>query len=481
MKTIRGSRDDCAFKPAALEILETPASPIRIAFIWFICGLAATTLAWTWFGRIDIVATAQGKIQPAGRVKIIQSLENGKLVSIPLQNGTHVEAGEVLVQLDDTQVRAELSAIEAGLAAFEVEAIRRRTLHAVAQQWNLDTIEAARISDEALAARFPEHLSPSIRARETFALRADLTALRSTLKALDAQRAQHRAEVARLTKAIAARKALLATLAERVGMRSALVKGSAGSRASVIDALEVQQKEEAELEEKQGQLKEAEAAIAAIESEALKQVDAVLADNVARLTEAERQIDLDTQAAIKARRRLELMTITAPVGGTIQASAVTTQGQVIAAGSELMRVVPDGSQLEIEAYLPNGDIGFVRAGQQAAIKVEAFPFTRYGVLEGKVIHVARDAIPEPDAQQNEQAAVAELRSIVPVSNAQRVQNLVFPITVAPLSFEITADGQSAPLTPGMAVTVEIMTGRRRILEYLFSPIAEVASEAMHER
>lgn len=475
------SRDDCAFLPAALEILDTPASPIRIAFIWFICTLSMAALLWTWLGRIDVVATAQGKVQPAGRVKIIQSLDTGKIISAPLQNGVHVEAGEKLLQLDDTQVRAELSAVEAHLTAWQAEAIRRRTINAVANRWSLGNIKNIRLDDNTLTASFPENLSAAIREREIMSFRADLTALISTLKALDAQRTRHVAEIERLTQTVSARQALVTTLSERVGMRSTLAKGDAGTRASVIDALEVQQKEAAELVAEQGLLKETEAAIATIEQEARKHVDTVLADNAARLSDALRQIDAETQAAVKARRQLELLTIVSPVTGTIQASAITTPGQVVTVGAELMRVVPDGSTLEIEAYLPNRDIGFVRPGQEAAIKVEAFPFTRYGVLHGKVSHVARDAIPEPDAQQSEQQVTTELHSIVPVSNAQRVQNLVFPITVSPASSEIVVDGHNVPLRPGMAVTIEIKTGRRRILEYLFSPLAEITDEAMHER
>ena len=137
--------------------------------------------------------------------------------------------------------------------------------------------------------------------------------------------------------------------------------------------------------------------------------------------------------------------------------------------------------LEIEAYLPNHDIGFVAAGQPAVIKIEAFPFTRYGTIEGRVERVATDAIPEPDAQQLEGAAAKELESIIPTGNVQRMQNLVFPVTIKPDTTLIEVDGRNMPLSPGMAVTVEVKTGKRRILEYLFSPLAEISSQAMQER
>src|SRR5690606_17090276 len=151
------------FLPSALEILDTPASPVRVAFIWFICMLAVSVLAWAWFGRIDVVATAQGKVQPAGRVKIIQSVEAGKIVSNPLPNGTHVEAGQQLLQLDETQVRAELSAIESSLAAWQAESIRRRAVDEEFRKLSLDAVKDMDPDPTCLLDRLGEELPIEIR------------------------------------------------------------------------------------------------------------------------------------------------------------------------------------------------------------------------------------------------------------------------------------------------------------------------------
>jgi len=126
-------------------------------------------------------------------------------------------------------------------------------------------------------------------------------------------------------------------------------------------------------------------------------------------------------------------------------------------------------------------VGFVKPGQPAVIKVETFPFTRYGVLTGTVKTVARDAIPNPDAQAMEEQAAPQFRSVVPGGNVQRLQNLVYPATIALDTTEINVDGVMHPLSPGMAVSVEIKTGTRRIIDYFWSPVAQVASEAMQER
>jgi len=145
-----------------------------------------------------------------------------------------------------------------------------------------------------------------------------------------------------------------------------------------------------------------------------------------------------------------------------------------------MRVVPDDAGLEIEAYLENKDIGFVASGQAAIVKVESFPFTRFGTLDAFVTRVAHDAIPQADAQSVEGNPAKPPKNDY-FGGAQRVQNLYFPVTLRTEKASMSVEGAEIPLSPGMAATVEIKTGKRRILEYLFSPLVETASRAMRER
>jgi hemolysin D len=145
-----------------------------------------------------------------------------------------------------------------------------------------------------------------------------------------------------------------------------------------------------------------------------------------------------------------------------------------------MRIVPDDAGLEIEVYVLNKDIGFVKPGQQAVVKVESFPFTQYGTIAAKVTRVARDAIPEPEANQSE-GDPAHAANSSAFAGAQRTQNLVFPVTLQPEAATIGVDGGAMPLTSGMAATVEIKTGSRRILGFIFSPLVEIGESAMRER
>lgn len=216
-------------------------------------------------------------------------------------------------------------------------------------------------------------------------------------------------------------------------------------------------------------------------SEGQKAIQTFIADNAVKLGDASKQVDEFEKQLIKASKRRQSMKIANPIDGVVTASAITIIGQVVNPGAKLMRIVPASTELEIEAFLPNKDIGFVTTGQEAVIKIEAFPFTRYGVLHGHVTLVATDAVPEPEAQQMEGEPAKQLQSLIPFGNVQRMQDLVFPVTVRLDVDVINVDGLLQPLWPGMAATAEIKTGKRRILEYLFSPIVEVTSQAMQER
>lgn len=475
------NRNDNEFLPAAIEILEKPASPVRAALIFSICALAALSLAWAYFGRFDIVATAQGKIQPVGRVKIVQSEEPGRVIFTSAINGVRVQKDDILIELDPATARAEEQGLVLRLGALKAEIARRQAQREVVSEWANNEFWAAAGGPAARTIAFPAQTPAATAEREQQLYDAELAKLAGAIANLKSQHRKGGTQVDRLDRTIVAQQTLVSTLLQRVSMRSRLVDVEAGTTAAMIDAREALLEAERDLIRQHGELQEARTALDVLKSDADNQFSVFQAENMQRLAEALREADQVTQELAKARRKLSAMTIRSPEGGVVQASAITTVGQVLVPGTELMRIVPTDQKLEIEAYLPNRDIGFVSSGQEAILKVEAFPFTRYGILNGRITRVATDAIPEPDARQIEETSATNLQSAVPVSNAQRMQNLVYPVVVEPTETEIQVDGKMVPLSPGMAVSVEIKTGQRRILEYLFSPLAEVASGAMKER
>ena len=473
-------RGDMEFLPAALEILETPESPVRIAILWFICILATSLLVWGWFGKFDIVATAQGKIQPVGRVKIIESLEHGKTRSVAVNNGDVVKAGDVVAELDDTETRADEAAKSSSLNTLQAEVLRRAVLREVLARLKTNLWQQEDKPRYPIVA-FPGNIPEPIRVREQTVFEADLRGLWANIHSLGVQRRQKEDQIVGLTDAIAAQRKLVQTLEQRVMMRSQLMQSRAGSQVEVIDATQEYQEAQSALADKLAQLMGARAEVTVVFAEAEKVIETASSDNSNRWLETQRAVDELEQEVIKVQSRRQRLQIRSPIEGVVQLSSISAVGQVVAANTEIMRIVPRDADLEIEAYLPNKDIGFVEPRQSAVIKVEAYPYTRFGVLKGEVKRISTDAIPEPDAQSLESTVTQSAQSIVPTGNAQRVQNLVFPITVALQDGAMQINGKLVPITPGMSVSVEIKTGQRRILEYLFSPLMDVASEAMKER
>jgi hemolysin D len=326
--------DDREFLPAALEIYETPPSPIAVSFIWIICAAFAVALGWSYFGWMDIHAIAQGKIQPSGRSKVVQPLEPGRVAAVLVENGRRVEAGDVLVELDPTETAADQEAQLRDLESASAEAVRRRV-----------AIEAARLDRAAIPIRFPLAISGPIREREKGVLLADLGQLTATVNSLKAQAAQTRAAIDRLTDSIAARDKVIALTRERVDMRELVEKRGAGSRALIIDALERHQTELTAQVGEQGQLRESTAALAATEKKIAETIAQFVADQTQKLAEAQRKRDRLAQELIKARSKNERTRLRAPVAGVVEQLAVTSVGQVVTSGQALLTIVPPDAPL----------------------------------------------------------------------------------------------------------------------------------------
>ncbi len=462
---------DQEFLPAALEILETPPSPVRIRMISAICAFVVLGLLWSYFGHFDIVAIAQGKLQPTGRVNVVQPLETGKVKTIHVANGSRVREGDVLIEMDASDTQSDVSAQKALLASLNAEIARRKTAGTV-----IATRDLAKIP----AIDWPANVPDEARFREQRVYESDIAQLRSVVASLEAQRAQKEAEEARISGTIRAQQQFVKTLQERVDMRETLVARAAGARANVIDAMERLNEQQTQLAIQSGQHKEAQASLNVLAKEIEKNFQNADADNNQKILVAQRQMDDVEQRLAKASVRLANTFLKAPNGGTVQALSIINAGQVVSAGEQIMRVVPDGLGLEIEGYIQNKDIGFIKEGQDAVIKIDSFPFTKFGTIDAKVIKIARDAIPLPEAAQQE-GNPAQGQRATGLGGAQRTQNLVYQVTLRPLQDKIGPEGDKIQLMPGMTVTLEIKTGARRIISYLFTPLVEVGSAAMRER
>lgn len=451
---------DPDFLPAALEILQTPPPSLVTLFIMLICGGFVFALLFSYFGRLDINVVAPGKIQYSGLSKVVQPLEPGKVVAVFVENGKKVSDGDLLVELDATETSADREAKMRDLESASAEVDRR----AVA----IDL--ARRKSFRPQPIEFAPGVDAIVRRREANVLAADIGKLGSTVANLNAQLAEKVATKERLALSIAAREKSIALATERVKMRQNLENSGTGSRETVIEAmLEYENQKTAQVGD-QSRLLESDAAARSLEDKIEETISEFVADQTQKLAEAKQKQDRLKQEIIKAQSKYDRTRLTAPISGTVQQLNITTVGQVVNSGQSLMTIVPVSGPVEIEAMVASQDIGFIEQGQHVVTKIEAFPFTRYGTLGGTVTKLSRDAVDEWESSNLSDAEnAAKLRS-PQGSQLPHAQNLAFPTTISLTRQTINIGGNEVELKPGMAVTAEIRTGRRRIIDYLFSPI-----------
>ena len=438
------TRAETEFLPAAMEIEEAPPSPAGRLLALLICALAAGIVAWGWFGRIDTVAVAHGKLVAGGRAKVVQPLESGTVRAILVRDGQEVAAGEILVELDATASAADRARLAYDLAARRLDAAQFAAL--------------AQAPDDPLPAFAPPAgADPRLLEAARAALLAEAAEHRAALAALDADIRQREAEARTVeAKAAAFRDSLPLVRRRYEAQRTLAEKGNA----SALNLAETEERlifHERSLETELRRADEIREAIAAIEYRKQAEAAAFAARAETRRAEALRGAARLEQELAKARERERNRTLRAPVAGTVHNVAVNTVGGVVAAGQRLMSVVPADAPLEVEARLLNRDAGFVRPGQRAEIKIEAFPFTRYGLVPGAIVRVSADAVDDP------------------------ARGLVYPLRASLDDKRILVGDRWVPLAPGMAATVEVATGTRRAIDFFLSPLRRYTDESLRER
>lgn len=457
--------EEVAFLPAALEITETPPSPIGRAIALALMLLVCAALAWSAWGTIDIVASATGKVVSSGRSKVVQPFETGVVRAIHVQDGQSVKAGDLLIELDPT-----------------VNAAERDRLHddLMAERLNVARLRAALAGGEGVSADLvvPEDADPMLVATQRQLLANQVSENRAKLAALARQEAQKEAEHQTIAATIHKLDALLPITQQRVEIRKTLMEKEIGSKLTYYETLQLQIEQQEELRVQSSRLKEAEAAVAAIGEtriQALAEYRKSLSDELAK---SEQKANGVARDLIKAQQRTRLQQLTSPVDGVVQQLVVHTVGGVVTPAQSLLVIVPTDTRLEIEAMISNRDIGFVEAGQGAAIKIDTFNFTRYGLLAGQVVSVSQDAIirDRPQERGSDRPLATQRDSSEPSG-----QELSYSARISLDRTQMQVDDRLVSLSPGMAVTVEIRTGSRTILSYLLSPLQRYRHEIMRER
>lgn len=438
--------DEAAFMPAALSLQESPPHPSPRRLAWAIMILFVLALTWSIVGEVDIVAVAPGRIVVSERNKLVQPLENSVVKAILVRDGDTVKAGQALIELDATAAQADQTSLQEQAFAHQNEGIRARAL-----------LSALQHNAEPHTGMLPAGWSRE----EAQALHKQLDAEWGDIAAktakLDAEIARRRAEAATVQAAVAKLETTLPLsrqreedfrrLAEQGFMANHAGQDRTRERIELERDLALQY---ARLHESQAGSEESQKAKAAYLAETQRALHE-------RLAQAQLRLHQVVQERAKANQREKLTTLTAPVDGTVQQLMVHTTGGVVTQAQTLMVIVPHAAQMTAEVMLENKDIGFVAVGQEAAIKLETFNYTRYGTVAATVARVTGDAV-----QDDKRGAI-------------------FPVSLQLATPSLDVDGKRIALSPGMNLTAEIKTGKRRVIDYLISPLHKAASEALRER
>lgn len=441
------SVDQTAFLPAALSLQDTPVHPAPRRLAWSLIAPFCLALAWGVLGQLDVVAVGHGRLIVSERTKVIQPLERSVVRAILVRDGDRVKAGQPLVELDPTSVQADRASVTGQLRAAQSELLRARALLVALAQ--------------AGPPRLPRHDDPAWTAQDQAAaevqLLAEWTDVQARLTRLDSERQRRQAEIATVGELIAKLEATVPLSQQREqDVRRLAEQGFMAQHAGqdrTRERIELERDlatQRSRLAESQAAVRESDNALAALRAETVR----TLREREAR---ALLQVAQSREEGNKAAHRERLTTLVAPVDGTVQQLAVHTAGGVVTEAQALMVLVPEGARVIAEVALENKDIGFVHAEQMAEVKLETFPFTRYGTVSARVLHVT------PDAVQDEK------------------RGAIFLATLALDRAQIDVDGKQVKLSPGMNVTGEIKTGRRQVIDYLLSPIQKLGQESLRER
>ena len=461
----RRETEELAFLPAALEIIETPPSPIGRAIGATIIVLFFIAMLWAAFAHVDIVASASGKVIPSGQVKLIQPFETGVVRAINVHDGQSVKAGDILIELDPTMTAAEEDHIKSDLISAQLDIAR---LHAALSD----------AEDSQTAFKPPPGASNDLIAMERQFLAKQTEEYRTKLASLDRQRVQKEAETEAVEATIKKLEATEPLIQQRVDIVKTLSDKGLGSKLTYLETAQTLAENQNEFNVQRSRLDEAKAALAAIIETRAHEAAEFRRGLFAELAEAERKAAGLSGDLVKAQERTKLQLLTAPVDGVVQQLAIHTVGGVVTPAQQLAVVVPSDSTLEIEAMVSNRDVGFVHVGQDAQIKVDAFNYTQYGLIHGNVSSVSRDAIVRdlPAGNGQEKSRGGEAETSEPAGQAL---NYVARVSLDRTQIEV--GDAPASLAPGMAATVDIKTGSRSVLSYLLSPLIRYQHDALRER
>jgi adhesin transport system membrane fusion protein len=430
------------FLPGAEALAERRHSPAAKWLALTISALVVALVAWSGLAEVDQVVTASGAVRPAGKVKLVNHPIGGRVSAVLVAEGERVAEGQPLIEIDPETLRSEVD--------------KRRS------DWQSLAAAAARLEGEAAgtAPAFAAELSaarPDLVAAQTSLYEARATAFTAERRSLEEVIRQREREV---QSAQAQARQSAASLKILKQQEAAVAKLAGKGYFPQLRYLSIQ-REVAETEGAAAQARQDEAIARSALEEARSRLDALerdrRADVLAELAQIAADRDRAEESLAQAEAELRNRVVRAPAEGIVQDLAVAAPGQSVRPNEEILKIVPSTGGLLIEALVANADIGEVRTGQSARIKLLAYDHIRYGTLDGTVERISPDATPDDHGR------------------------LLYKVQIRTDRDHLGAAAGELPLSSGMAAEIELRIGERSILSYLTDRVLAVADAAFRER
>jgi hemolysin D len=441
------------FMPAALSVQTTPPNPLARWLAYGLSLLLVLGIAWACIGTVNIVVSADGKILPTQRVQYVQPYEKSTVTRIHVRDGDIVTKGQPLVELNNISVEADMNRIQSDLYANERKLWVKQALRDLVLEKSNNS--QATVQPRLDIADWYQQPADQQQDQQLLAglwhqYQANLQGLKEAKIRVGVEQQMNATLIAKLSEIIP----LTETRFESV---STMYKYNGVSQ---MELLSLQQ----ELTEAQYTLqleRERKQQLMASYSESVQRIAALKAQTESQLLdeiiELRRQKSTLLEEKTKIQQRLQKYTLSSPVDGVVQDLAINTLGGVVTDAEKLMAIVPEGEAVEVEVFIANQDIGFIHEGMPAEVKIHTLPFTKYGIVEAEILSISSDAI------------------------LDEKRGLVFSMLLKLNKSSLYAENREVKFKPGMAVTAEVQTGERRLIEFFLSPLMRIKMESLRER
>ena len=459
------------FLPAALEIMQSPPNPLGRGVLLALCGMVLIGLIWSLIGSLDVVVVSPGKVLPHSGVQVVSwgGAGGGEgttavVRAVHVSDGDHVRQGQVLIELDPTLSGADAAQAQRGLTSAEVEQARSRALvgYLATGHVNID---------------LPSDLPATEQATQVAWIRSSIAEYEAKASGLRQARAERAADQGAAQTERLKLQETLVLLDKELAARSDLAAKGFQSKIGLYQLQQVRIERARTIQQQEIAAGKARAAMAGMDDQLRQLRQELTKGSLVDLAKASDDASVRREEITKANRRNALLQIRAPAAGTVEQLQARTLGGSVQSAQPLLTIVPQAGRLVVETEVENRDVGFIRVGQAVSVKVQAFPFTEFGVLHGSITSISSDAV---TSQAGGGAHSEGVRAPVFVARIA-LDRAAMMVGDCDHAGTPSSRCKAVPLTPGMALQAEIKTGRRRIIDYMLSPLSKSIQEAGRER